>query len=47
MENVRQIIKRQNKQVSKKSERTMMPCNCKNENEFRINGNCRIENMAY
>ena len=40
-------VKRHNKPVNKTSKRAIIPYNCKNENEFPINGNSRIENMAY
>ena len=47
MENVSQIIKKHNKRVTKINERSIAPCNCKDKNNYPMNGNCRAENVVY
>ena len=47
MNNVSQIIKQHNKNVSNKNEKQTNPCNCRNQNECPLNGNCKIQNVIY
>ena len=47
MKNIRQMIRRHNKLVKKTSKRAIIPYNFENETKFPLNGNCRLENMAY
>ena len=47
MKNVSKVIKRYNKPVTKTSERSIAPCNCRDKSNCPMNGNCRVENVAY
>ena len=47
MENVSQIIKKHNKRVTKKNERSIATCNCRDKNNCPMNGDCRVENLMY
>ena len=45
--NVSQVIKQQNKNVSNKKENQTNPCDSKNKNECPLNGNCKVQNVIY
>ena len=47
MNNVSQIIKQHNRNVSNKKEKQTNPCNCRNKNECPLNGNCKVQNVIY
>ena len=47
MNNVSQIIKQHNRNVSNKKENQTNPCNCRNKNECPLNGNCKVQNVIY
>ena len=47
MNNVSQIIKQNNKNVSNKKEKQTNPCNCRNKNGCPLNGNCKVQNVIY
>lgn len=47
MEKVSQIIKRYNKGVTKRNERSIAHYICRNKNNCPMNGNCRVENIVY
>ena len=47
MNNVSQIIKKLNKNVSNKKQKQTNPCNCRNKNECPLNGNCRVQKVIY
>ena len=47
MNNVSQIIKEHNRNVSNKKEKQTNPCNCRNKNECPLNGNCKLQSVIY
>ena len=47
MNNVSQVIKQHNKNVSNKKEKETNPCNCRNKSECHLNGNCKAQNFIY
>ena len=47
MNNVSQIIKHHSRNVSDKKEKQTNPCNCRNKNEYPLNGNCKAQNIIY
>ena len=47
MNNVSQIIKQHNKNVSNKKEKQTNPCNCRNKSECPLNGNSKVHNVIY
>ena len=47
MNNVLQIIKRHNKDVSNRKQKQTNPCNCTNKNECPLNENCKVQNVIY
>ena len=47
MNNVSQIIKQNNKNVSNKKEKQTNPCNCRNKSGFPLNGDCKVQNVIY
>ena len=47
MNNVSQIIKHHSRNVSDKKEKQTNPCNCRNKNEYPLNGNCKAQNVIY
>ena len=47
MNNVSQIIKQHNRNVSNKKEKQTNPCNCRNKNECSLNGNWKVQNVIY
>ena len=47
MEKVSQIIKRYNKRVTKRNERSIAHYICRNKNNCPMNGNCGVENIVY
>ena len=47
MNSVSQIIKRHNKNVSSNKEKQTNPCKCRNKKEYRLNGNCKVQNFIY
>ena len=47
MNNVSQIIKKLNRNVSNKKQKQTNPCNCRNKNECPLNGNCRVQKVIY
>ena len=47
MNNVSQIIKQHNRNVSNKKEKQTNPCNCRNKNECPLNGNCKVQSVIY
>ena len=46
-ENVTQIIKGHNKNVTKRTVQKQLVCNCHNKQDCPVNGNCRKENVIY
>ena len=47
IENVSQMIKRDNKRVTKTRKRQIESCNYRQKNDFPLNGNCRVKNAVY
>ena len=47
MENISQIMKGHNKQITKTNEGSVAPCNCRDKSKCPVNGNCRVENVVY
>ena len=47
MENISQIIKSHNEQVTKTNKRSIAPCNCRDKNNFPTNGKCKVEDVLY
>ena len=47
MNNVTQIIKQHNKNVSNKKEKQSNSRNCKNKNEYPLNENCKVHSVIY
>ena len=47
MNNVSQIIKQHNKNVSNKKEKQTNLCNCRNKNEYTLNGNYKVQKFIY
>ena len=47
MNNVSQIIKKLNRNVSNKKQKQTNPCNCRNKNECPLNGNSRVQKVMY
>ena len=47
MNNVSQIIKQHNKNVSNKKEKESNSRNCRNKNEYPLNGNYKVHNVIY
>ena len=49
MNNVSQIIKQRNRNVSNKKQKQTSPCNCscRNKNVCLLNGNCKVQNVIY
>ena len=47
MNNVSQIIKKLNRNVSNKKQKQTNPCNCRNKNECPLNGNRRVQKVIY
>ena len=47
MNNVSQIIKLHNRNVSNKKEKQTNPCNCRNKIECPLNGNCKVQSVIY
>ena len=47
MNNVSQIIKQYNKNVSNKKEKQTNSCNCRNKNKCPLNGNCKVQDVIY
>ena len=45
--NVSQIIKQHNRNVSNKKEKKTNPCNCRNKNGCPLNGNCKVQSVIY
>ena len=45
MNNISQIIKQHNRNVSNKKEKQTNPCNCRNKSECPLNGNCKVQNV--
>ena len=45
--NVSQIIKQHNRNVSNKKEKETNPCNCRNKNDCPLNGNCKVQSVIY
>ena len=45
MNNAWQNIKQPNRKVSNKKEKQTNPCNCRNKNDFTLNGNCKVQNV--
>ena len=47
MNNVSQIVKQHNRNVSNKKEKQTNPCNCRNKNKNPLNANCKVQNVIY
>ena len=47
MNNISQIIKQHDNNVSNKKEKQTNSCNCKNKNECPLNENCKVHNVIY
>ena len=47
MNNVSQIKKQHNKNISNKKVKQTNPCDCRNKNECPLNGNCKVQNVIY
>ena len=47
MNNVSQIIKQHNKNVSSEKEKQTYPCNYRNKNECPLNGHFKVQNVFY
>ena len=47
MNNVSQIKKQQNKNVSNKKEKQTNSCDCRNKNEYALNGNYKVQKFIY
>ena len=47
MNNISQIIKQHNRNVSNKKEKQTDPCNCRNKNECPLNRNCKVQKFIY
>ena len=47
MENIAQIIKKHNQQISSCKEKSIPSCNCKNKDKCPINGKCQVQNVVY
>ena len=47
MENISQIIKAYNKQVTRTIKRSIAPYNCRNKKEYLMNRNCRVGSVVY
>ena len=44
---VSQIIKQHNRNASNEREKKTNPCNCRNKNEYPLNGNCKVQNVIH
>ena len=47
MENVAQIIRKNNQGISSHKEKPTPSCNCKNKNQCPMNGKCQVQNVVY